>query len=153
MSLFNCFQRTVKETNTSKLCDSMKEELPESITQREMECIWNNLQQVDTKKKRCFVYEEKDKQDVAKYAAQCGTRAAIRKFKPKFPNLKESTVWRWLKKYGKIKKKEESKKWKHHLKNWTKAWQPITSGRVRFEALFNDHIFLFNWSWNKHTCF
>ena len=39
MSLFNYFQRTVKESNTSKLCDSMKEELPESITWREMECI------------------------------------------------------------------------------------------------------------------
>ena len=39
MSLFNYFQPTVKETNASKLCDSMKEELPESITRREMECI------------------------------------------------------------------------------------------------------------------
>ena len=39
----------------------MKEELPESITQKEMECIQSNLQQVDTKKKRCFVYEENDK--------------------------------------------------------------------------------------------
>ena len=31
--LFNHFQCTVKETNASKLCDSMKEELPENITQ------------------------------------------------------------------------------------------------------------------------
>ena len=29
----------------------MKEELPESITQKEMECIQSNLQQVDTKKR------------------------------------------------------------------------------------------------------
>ena len=28
MSLFNHFQRTVKQTDASKLCDSMKEELP-----------------------------------------------------------------------------------------------------------------------------
>ena len=69
MSLFNHFQRTVKQTDASKLCDSMKEELPEGITQRETECIQSNLQQVDTKKKRPFVCEEKDKQDVPKYAA------------------------------------------------------------------------------------
>ena len=39
MSLFNHFQRTVKKADAAKLCDSMKAELPESITQREMECI------------------------------------------------------------------------------------------------------------------
>ena len=99
MSLFNHFQRTVKETDGSKLCGSMKEELPEIITQREMEYIQSNLQQVHTKKKRRFVYEEKDKQDVAKYAAQYDTTAAIRKFKHRFPNLNESTVRPWLKKY------------------------------------------------------
>ena len=59
----------------------MNKDFPENITQREMACVQTNLQQVDTKKKRCFVYEEKEKQDVAKYAAQCGTTAAIRKFK------------------------------------------------------------------------
>ena len=47
--------------DASKCRDSMKEELPESITQKEMECIQSNLQQVDTKIKRCFVYEENDK--------------------------------------------------------------------------------------------
>ena len=52
MTLFNHFQRTVKETDASKLYDYMEEELRESITQREMECIHSNLQQVDTKKKR-----------------------------------------------------------------------------------------------------
>ena len=36
MSLFNHFQRTVKEMDASKLTDSMTKELPESITQREM---------------------------------------------------------------------------------------------------------------------
>ena len=52
------FQRTVKETDASKLCGSMNEELPEIITQRKMEYI-SNLQQVDTKKKRHLVDEEK----------------------------------------------------------------------------------------------
>ena len=74
-------RRTVKETGASELCDSMKEELPKSITQRKIECIQSNLQQVDTKEKRCFVYKEKYEQDVGKYAGQCGTTAATRKFK------------------------------------------------------------------------
>ena len=51
MSLFNHFQRIAKETDTSKLCDSMKEEVPKTITQREMKCIQSNLQQVETKKR------------------------------------------------------------------------------------------------------
>ena len=41
------------------------------------EYIQSNLKQVDTKKKRHLVYEEKDQQDEAKYAAQCGTTADI----------------------------------------------------------------------------
>ena len=52
------FQCTVKETDASKLCGSMNEELPEIITQSKMEYI-SNLQQVDTKKKRHLIYEEK----------------------------------------------------------------------------------------------
>ena len=92
MPLFNHFQLTVTETDVSELCDSMKDELPESIIQGEIECNQSNLQQVDTKKKRRFVYEEKDKEDVAQYAVQCGCTAAIRKFKHRFLNLNESTV-------------------------------------------------------------
>ena len=103
------FQRTVKETDATKLCDPMKEKLPESITQREMECIQSNLQQVDTKKKRRFVYEEKNKQDIAKYAAECGTTAAIREFKHRFPNLNESTVRRCPKKYRENLKEKKKK--------------------------------------------
>ena len=61
MSLFNHFQGTVKETDASKLCDYIL------IVIR-------------------FVYDEKDKQDVAKYTAQCDTTTAIRKFKHRFPN-------------------------------------------------------------------
>ena len=42
------FQRTVKETDASKLFDFTKGEFHESITQREMESIQNNLHQLDT---------------------------------------------------------------------------------------------------------
>ena len=78
MPLFNHFQLTVTETDVSELCDSMKDELPESIIQREIDCNQSNLQQVDTKKKRRFVYEEKDKRDVTKYEVQFGTTAGIK---------------------------------------------------------------------------
>ena len=57
-----------------------------------MECIQSILQQVDIKKKRRFVYKEKDKEYVAKYAAQCGTTAAMRKLKHRFLNLNESII-------------------------------------------------------------
>ena len=80
----------------------MKEKLLGSIIPREVECIQSSLQQVDKKKNRRFVYKEKDKQDVAKYGAQCDTTAAIRKFKQRFPNLNESTFRPWLKRYLQI---------------------------------------------------
>ena len=70
------------------------------------------MQQLDTKKRRRFVYEEKDKQDVAIYAAQYGTTAAIRKFKHRFPNLNESAVRLrpWLKKQREnLKEKKKAK--------------------------------------------
>ena len=59
MSLFNHFQRTTKETDTSKLCDSMEEVLPESIAHREMACIQSNLQQIDTKKRDALFTKKK----------------------------------------------------------------------------------------------
>ena len=68
------------------------------------------MQPVDAKKKRRFVYEKKDNRDIAKYSAQCGTIAAIRKFKRRFPNLNENTVRSWPKKYKeKLKEKKKAK--------------------------------------------
>ena len=52
--------------------------------------------------------EEKDKQEITKYAAVCGVTAAIRKFKQKFPNLNESTVLPWVKKYKEILKAKKN---------------------------------------------
>ena len=60
------------------------------------------------KKKGRFVYKE-DKQDVKKYAAQCGTTAAIREIKHEFTDLNESTVWPWLKKYKENLKEKKAK--------------------------------------------
>ena len=69
------------------------------------------MQPVDAKKKRRFVYEKKDNRDIVKYSAQCGTIAAIRKFKSRFPNLNENTVRSWLKKCkAKLKEKKKEKK-------------------------------------------
>ena len=107
----------------------MKEVLPESITQREMACIQINVQQANTTKKKRFVYEEKDKQDVAKYAAQCCTTAAITKFKHRFPSLNESNVRVWLKKYREnLKEKKMAKNETITIKIGQNAWQTITLG-------------------------
>ena len=71
----------------------MKEELPESIAQREIRCIQSTLQQVDTKKKRRFVYEEKDNEMSQNMKFSLVLQQALsRKFKHRFPNLNESTV-------------------------------------------------------------
>ena len=45
------------------------------------------------------MYQEKDNQEIAKYAAMCGATATVRKFKVKFPKLTESTIRPWVKKY------------------------------------------------------
>ena len=125
ISLFNHSQRTVKETHASKLCDSMKE-LPENITQSKIEYIQGNLQQVDTKKKRRFFCEEKDKRDFGKYAAQCSITAAIWKFKRRFPNSNESNVETLLKKYRENLK--ESKNESSTLKVGQNRDRPLLPG-------------------------
>ena len=50
---FNKVARLRRSFYRTPIGNSMKEELCESITQRE--CIENNIKQVDTKKKRRFV--------------------------------------------------------------------------------------------------
>ena len=45
------------------------------------------------------MYQEKDKREIAKYAAKCGETATVRKFKVKFQRLTESTIRPWVKKY------------------------------------------------------
>ena len=62
----------------------------------------------DAKNKERVVYEEKDKQEIAKYATVCGVTATIRKFKQKFANLNESTVRPWVKKYKEILKAKKN---------------------------------------------
>ena len=62
----------------------------------------------DAKNKKRVVYEENDKQEIGKYAAVCLVAAAIRKFKQKFPNLNESTVRPWVKKYKLILKAKKN---------------------------------------------
>ena len=72
-------------------------------------------------KKKRTVYPEKDKQEIAKYAAICGVTAAIRKFQPKFPHLTESTVRPWVKSHKKIHtgaEEEEEGRNQCAISNW-----------------------------------
>ena len=48
------------------------------------------------------VYAEKDKQEIAKYAAVCGATAAIRKFQQRFSHLTENALRPWVKSYKKF---------------------------------------------------
>ena len=59
----------------------MESNLPSNISANELEKIHESLKVVQGggKKKRT-VYAEKDKQEIAKYAAVCGATVAVRKF-------------------------------------------------------------------------
>ena len=65
----------------------MKSNLPNNISAKELEKIHESLKVVQGRgKKKQTVYAEKDKQEIAKYAAVCGATAAIRKFQQRFPH-------------------------------------------------------------------
>ena len=104
MSLLKYFKKSEKSStsNLSDVCESMKSYLPSNISANELEKIHESLNVVHGggKKKRT-VYAEKNKQEIAKYAAVCGAIAAIRKFQQRFPHLTESTVHPWIKSYKK----------------------------------------------------
>ena len=105
MPLLYYFQGEVKKTDAFKMFDSMLQNLPESITWKELKCIKNNLMQLmDTKEDKDFVYKEKDKQKIAEYLVKSSTTGTIKKIKHKYPNLNENTVWPWLKRYKERKK-------------------------------------------------
>ena len=86
----------------------MKSNLPENITERELESIQESLLVTsarklkgavyDEKDLKGAVYDEKDKQEIAKYAPTYGFAAALRKIKEKFPNINEITLCTWVKK-------------------------------------------------------
>ena len=81
----------------------------EIINGKELDSIQESLTlTADAKNKKRVVYEEKDKQEIWKYAAVCGVTAAIRKLKQNFPNLNESTVRPWVKKYKEILKAKKN---------------------------------------------
>ena len=104
MSLLKYFNKSEKSSssNLSDVCESIKSNLPSNISANELEKIHESLKVVQGGgKKRRTVYAEKDKQEIAKYAAVCGATAAIRKFQQRFPHLTESTVRPWVKSYKK----------------------------------------------------
>ena len=75
----------------------MKNNLLENFTGR-LESIQESLSVTSARKLKRAVYDEKDKQEIVKYASTHGFAAAVRKIKLKFPNLNVSTVNPWVKK-------------------------------------------------------
>ena len=97
--LFQYFKRQdPKETEPSRACEAIIDKRPECISEKEIICIQEDSK-LCSKTEECVVYREKDKQEIAKYAAMCGATATVRKFKVKFPRLTESTIRPWVKKY------------------------------------------------------
>ena len=92
MSLFQYFKRQdPKETEASRAYESIIDKHSECISEKEIICIQEDLKLCSKIKER-VVYQEKDKQEIAKYAAMCGATATVRKFKVKFPRLTESMI-------------------------------------------------------------
>ena len=87
--------------DTRNVCESMKNHLPNDITGKELEKVQESLKVAREEKKKRTVSADKDKQEIAKYAAICEFTEAIRKFQPEFPNLTESTVRSWVKNHKK----------------------------------------------------
>ena len=91
------------------MCESVKNDLPNNITANELEKVQESSKVTREEKKKRTVYAEKDKQEIAKYAAICGVTAAIRKFQPKFLNLTKRTVRPWVKGHKKFIQKQKKK--------------------------------------------
>ena len=69
------------------VCESMKNDLPNNITANKLEKVQENLKVTREEKKKQTVYAEKDKQEIAKYAAICGVTVGFQKIPTKIPKL------------------------------------------------------------------
>ena len=97
MSLYNYFQAAeagVTQRNNVQL--PHKEALGVSST--EYENIVHVLENVPVRRTRS-TYKEEEKNRIARYANMFTVAQAVYHFKSEFPNIKESTIRPWLKKY------------------------------------------------------
>ena len=86
----------------------MKNDLSNNITEKELEKIQESLKVTREEKEKWTVSAKKEKQEIAKYAAFFGVRAASKdKFQPKFPNL---AVRPWVKGHKKSIQEQKKKK-------------------------------------------
>ena len=81
MSLLKYFKKSENASapDLCKVCESMKNDLPDNITTNELEKIQESLKVTREKKKKWTVYVKKVKQEIAKYTAICTVSVAIRK--------------------------------------------------------------------------
>ena len=99
MPLLKSFNKSEKAfvLDSCNLFESMKNDLSNNIKENELEKVQESLKVAQEEKKKRTVYIEKDKQEIAKYAAICRVTTTIRKFQPKFPNLIKYTMHPWVK--------------------------------------------------------
>ena len=130
VSLFKYVQpeEIPKEEILPAACESLKENTPECITVEEIESVQKSLEVDKLQNKKRFVFGEKEKQEIAKFASEHGHAAAVRKFKKKLQTVTESTIRPWVKRY------------KENLKEKRKANKEVVGCRARFEATGYDHI-------------
>ena len=80
------------EESLTAAYESLKENPPECITVEEIETVQKILQVDKLQNKKGYVYGEKEKEKIAKFAWEHGHATTVGKFMKKFPTLTESTV-------------------------------------------------------------
>ena len=69
------------------------------IEKTDAAAITTEVESIGSKRNSTYTkWSDKDRYLIGKYASENGVAAAVRKFKRKFPNLNESTVWSFRKK-------------------------------------------------------
>ena len=111
MSVFKYFQRKKipKEESLTAECESLKENPPECITVEEIESVQKSLQVDKLQNKKCYVFGETAKQEIANIGTwPC---SPVRKFKKNFSTLSKSTIRPWVKRYKEnLKEKRKANK-------------------------------------------
>lgn len=86
-------------------------------------------------------WTDKNRYDVGKYASEHGNAAAVRNFKKGFPNIKESTVREFKKRYEKQiqeDKKKHLQPSKEIVKYHTKTGRPLLLGK--FDTMIRKYV-------------
>ena len=105
MSLLDYF-KSANSSDVASAASAIKsmesgQNLPSSISNKELLKVKESLQVVEQKSGKRTTYKEIEKREIAKSAMMFGAAAAVRKYCKQFPSLTEVFVRPWVKAYRK----------------------------------------------------